>query len=54
MQLHIAEPGLEDVIVENRAVALNPVDWKVLPSTALGWQSGLQAGRQQGKLVAKL
>ncbi|MFT4113633.1 zinc-binding dehydrogenase [Silvibacterium sp.] len=38
--LQIPEPAPEEVIVENRAVALNPVDWKVLPSTTLGWQPG--------------
>lgn len=37
---HIPEPGPDEVIVENHAVALNPVDWKVLPSTTLGWQPG--------------
>lgn len=32
--------GADDVLVANRAVALNPVDWKVLGSTALGWKPG--------------
>jgi NADPH:quinone reductase-like Zn-dependent oxidoreductase len=33
-------PTGDDVLVANHAVALNPVDWKVLGSTALGWEAG--------------
>lgn len=43
--LQLAERALpevvgDEVLVANRAVALNPVDWKVLGSTTLGWQPG--------------
>lgn len=36
----VAELSGDDVLVENRAVALNPVDWKVLGAGTLGWQPG--------------
>lgn len=36
----LADLAADDVLVENRAVALNPVDWKVIGSTTLGWQPG--------------
>ena len=36
----LAEPAADEVLVLNKAVALNPVDWKLLRSTTLGWKTG--------------
>ncbi|MFT4111278.1 zinc-binding dehydrogenase [Silvibacterium sp.] len=36
----LPSPKGEDVLIANKAVALNPVDWKALVWKALGWQPG--------------
>ncbi len=36
----IAEPKPGEVVIENKAVALNPVDWKLVRSKTNGWQVG--------------
>lgn len=33
-------PGDDDVLVENRAVGLNPVDWKLMEGLSPAWQAG--------------
>jgi NADPH:quinone reductase-like Zn-dependent oxidoreductase len=39
-QQELPDPEPDEVLVANKAVALNPVDWKVLRSTTLGWKPG--------------
>lgn len=39
-QRQISGPQPDEVLVENQAVALNPVDWKLLQSTNTGWPLG--------------